>query len=824
MNEKSVSYDWEAYYRAAYEKEKKHNTVTAGKIADAEARQEDAALKLERIHNNAFWKLSAPVRKCYHALAARKAKAEADTETAAALAEGITADFSNGKIPSGMCITEGNIEITNDIETLKQMKPYHREYAKEVFRQKHPYLQWIALHEKERMPENEKAGQNAENAGKDTAAAEAGMFVDGIRQIDIAGTDLCIIACGNGIISAKTCEKVKTWFNNNENNNCIFTYPDEDYYWENLSGRMHPWFKPDWSPDTLLSFCYAGHMIIVRKSLCGPLCEEFPTTDSLRTDNHADACAAAFYHLCLRLEECALEGHYTIGHIQEVLFHNRYEADERTRRELVKAGKEGRDVLEMVESLLEKELEQGRGMPGAGASCLSVREAALQRRGIAAHFETGQYPGIYHVVYEMPQRSMISVIIPSKDHPDVLEKCLSSFRERTEYDSYEWIVVDNGSNAENRKRMELLQKEYGFTYLYEPMEFNFSAMCNRGAARAQGEYLLLLNDDIEILHGNWLHIMAGQASLPHTGAVGAKLWYAEGSSIQHVGITNMRIGPSHKLITYPDDRNYYYGRNQVVYDMIGVTAACLMIEKRKYMEAGGMDETMKVAYNDVDFCFKLIEAGYYNVLRNDAVLYHAESLSRGLDEEDEGKWERLLCEKENLYAKHPTMEGRDIFYHNSLIDNASHYACDFKFDYERYLKTIEPFVENAGNLAGMTEGILQLTVDRAEKQHKIHREEADIMFLMGWSYIPGDDNAKYERNIVLAHESGACLRVCPYPWFRRDAVGVLSGQVNVSLSGFVARIKKEKLQSGVWRVGMTATDLDTHQSFLTWSDKKMVVK
>ena len=790
MSNTPMQYDWSAYYKAAYEKEKKENTAIAGKIADAEAREADAAFKLERIHNNALWKLSAPVRKCYHAVMLRKAAAEND-------------------------------EITSDIKrisSLTTLQSSGQTYTKEVFRQKHPYLQWIT---------------DPANAGKGVASAsiaKPGRFVEGFRKFEVEGTDFTIVACGYGFLDAYIDEKVKSWFNNSTN--FLFAYADEDYYWEKLSNRMHPWYKPCWSPDTLLSFCYIGHVIIVRRSLCGSL----PEPEELQQDPYK-----AFYDLCLHLEERAASGRYKIIHIDEVLFHNRYEVSDRDKKRIAEAKRDGNDVLEIVEELLEKELEKGRDMTGCDASFLKIREAALQRRGIHAHFVSGQYPDIYHVVYEMPKsgiamlqaelgntaskrNNMVSVVIPSKDHPDILERCLASFRERTEYDNYEWIVVDNGSNEENKKRMEALRDEYGFLYLYVPMEFNFSAMCNLGAAKAQGEYLLLLNDDIEILHKDWLYIMAGQAAQPHVGAVGAKLWYAGSNSIQHIGITNMGIGPSHKLITYPDDRNYYYGRNLVTYDMIGVTAACLMIEKRKYLEVGGLDESMKVAYNDVDFCFKLIEAGYYNVLRNDAVLYHHESFSRGLDEEDEGKWERLLIEKENLYKKHPRMEGSDVFYHNSLIDNASHYACNFKFDYESNLKTLEPFAENAGNLAGMTEGVIQLTVDRAEKQHKIHRDEPDIMLIMGWGYIPGDDNAKYARNVVLEHENGICLRVRVFPWFRKDAVAVLSGQVNISLSGFVVRIKKEKLQSGVWKVGMIATDSDMHQSFLTWSDKKMTVE
>lgn len=786
-------YDWEAYYREAFEKEKKKNIVLAGKIADVEAKEADLAFKLERIQNNVFWKASAPARKCYHAL----------KRGSAAVSFPQTGRF---RVDSGKTAADDG---TGAEETI-------RAYEQEVFRQKHPYLQWIAQTEGKR------------NSSADGVKGERGVqngdeqLLRGCQMIEPENTELCIVVSGCGMLAAGALEKAEAWFAEREN--CLFAYTDEDYYWKNLSNRMHPWYKPCWSPDTMLSFCYMGHMVIVRKSLCQELLEE----KRGQMDSHAD-----FYDLCLRLEEWASVKGYGISHIEEVLFHNCYEPDEVEQRKIAEAEKQGKDVLEAAENLLKSELEQGRDMEGCGTSFHAVREAALRRRGIRAKLEAGAEPDIYHVVYEVPERDglwdfgksgMVSVVIPSKDHPEVLEKCLSSFRERTEYDNYEWIVVDNGSSPENKIRMEALREEYGFLYLYEPMEFNFSAMCNLGASRAQGEYLLFLNDDIEIIQKDWLRIMAGQAGQPHTGAVGAKLWYAGSDAIQHAGITNLAIGPSHKLITFPDDRCYYYGRNQVAYDVIGVTAACLLIERRKYREIGGFEESMKIAYNDVDFCFKLVEAGYYNVLRNDAVLYHNESLSRGLDEEDDGKWERLLREKENLYAGHPGMQGWDGFYHRSLIDNASRYACNFKFDHEDNLKTTEPFWVNAGNLARAQKGVLRLTIDRAEEQHKIHLDEPDIMFLMGWCYLPGEDNAKYTRNIIFQQADGSFYQAVPNPWYREDVEAVLCGQVNISLSGFTLRIKREKLHSGVWRVGMLATDANTGQQFLTWSDKEMIVK
>ncbi|MCM1174458.1 MAG: glycosyltransferase [Blautia sp.] len=784
-------YDWAAYYREAYEREKKKNTILAGKIADTEAKEADLAFRLERIRNHVFWKASAPARKCYHALKGAHA---------GALLSG------KGRSHAPAHAADGGAGAEEAV----------RAYEQEVFRQKHPYLQWIA--------QAENGIQTGKNVSADKAVFVGGdaRFIRGCRMIEPENTDLCIVVSGCGALAAGAAEKAAEWFREREN--CLFAYTDEDYYWQDPANRMHPWFKPCWSPDTMLSFCYMGHLIIVRKSLCRGLLEE--TRGKL--DSYAD-----FYDLCLRLEERAAEKKYGISHIEEVLFHNCYEPDEAGQRRLAEAEEQGEDVLAAAETLLRAELERGKDMAGCGASFHTVRKAALQRRGIRAELEAGADPDIYHVVYEVPERDgppaygkngMVSVVILSKDHPEVLEKCLSSFRDRTEYDCYEWIVVDNGSGPENRKRMEELQEEYGFLYLYEPMEFNFSAMCNLGASRAQGEYLLFLNDDIEIIQKDWLRIMAGQAGQPHTGAVGAKLWYTGSDAIQHAGITNLAIGPSHKLITFIDNKCYYYGRNQVTYDVIGVTAACLLIERRKYREAGGFEETMKVAYNDVDFCFKLTEAGYYNVLRNDAVLYHNESLSRGLDEEDWGKWERLLREKENLYARHPGMRGWDGFYHKSLIDNASRYACNFKFDYEDNLKTTELFSADAGNLAGARKGYLQLTVDRAEEQHKIHLEEPDIMLLMGWSYLPGEDNAKYTRNIVFQGDDGSFYRAVPNPWLREDVEAILSGQVNISLSGFTLRVKKEKLHSGVWRIGMLAADENTGQQFLTWSDRQMTVK
>jgi hypothetical protein len=251
-----------------------------------------------------------------------------------------------------------------------------------------------------------------------------------------------------------------------------------------------------------------------------------------------------------------------------------------------------------------------------------------------------------------------------------------------------------------------------------------------------------------------------------------------------------------------------------------------MVTREKYREVGGMDEEMAVAYNDVDFCFKLFEAGYYNVQRNDVVLYHHESLSRGLDEDEADKWDRLLQEKAALYAKHPAMDGSDPFYHKNLVDNASDYRCNYKFPYEEHLLTVDTARAEQSLMRRAKEGRLQLTVDRAEEQHKIRQDEEDILWIMGWSYVPGADNAAFERLLLLQGEDGSCVTAQPFPWHREDVESILPDECNVGLAGFTVRIRKTDLPAGCWKIGMlcrgTAAE-NKGSKLLTWSDKTVTI-
>jgi GT2 family glycosyltransferase len=270
------------------------------------------------------------------------------------------------------------------------------------------------------------------------------------------------------------------------------------------------------------------------------------------------------------------------------------------------------------------------------------------------------------VVYTLKNSPLVSIIIPSKDNFEVFERCVNSIIAKTEYKNYEMIVVDNGSNAENTAKYAALCKKIKAVYKREEEEFNFPRMCNKGAWLAKGDILLFLNDDTEVREGGWLEAMAGQAALDHAGAVGAKLLYPNGSEIQHCGILNLPIGPCHALAPFDDAILHYFCRNRLDYNYLAVTAACLCIEKKKFDEVHGFDESFAVAYNDVELCFKLHEKGYYNSVRNDAVLYHHESLSRGHDEKDREKHKRQMAEMDRLYALHPLLRGKDPFYNVNL--------------------------------------------------------------------------------------------------------------------------------------------------------------
>lgn len=411
----------------------------------------------------------------------------------------------------------------------------------------------------------------------------------------------------------------------NQDKSLDFIYSDEDKLSEDGKHRHQPHFKPDWSPDTMMSLMYTCHLGVYRKRIGDEL-------EWLRTGFEG----AQDYDFTLRFTEKTKN----IGHVTKILYHWR------ERKESTAINPEAKDYI--VDATKK------------------VKTEALQRRGYEAELEWVDNIYQFRVNYKPVGNPKISVIIPSKDNFDVYKRCIETLTEKTKYKNYEIVTVDNGSSEENRKKYEQYNKDKGQKYIYKPMDFNFSKMCNIGVENSDGELVLLLNDDMEIIDGEWMERMAGHAMLPYTGAVGAKLLYPNSTLIQHTGVFSFDSGPSHALCRYDDNTIFNFCRNKIEYNYSAVTAACLMVTREKYLEVGGLDESFAVAYNDVKFCFDLLEKGYYNLVRTDAVLYHHESLSRGSDVLDKAKYERLLKERRRLYDIHPSLEGKDPFYNPNL--------------------------------------------------------------------------------------------------------------------------------------------------------------
>lgn len=569
-------------------------------------------------------------------------------------------------------------------------------------------------------------------------------------------------------------------------------YTDEDEVNHEETVRMNPWFKPDYAPDTLLSYFYFGSMVAMRQQTFESALSTIISkkevvnrnTDSLEkqeaeVDNFGTFVSEKNSNqrknvYALVLEACSTLKREQVYHLKKVLYssHNiTYWGFE----------EEYKEIREYYNNRREREEEKG-----------------------------------------------VSIIIPSKDNPSVLDRCLKSIKKWTRNMPYEIIVVDNGSNAENKEKLETMQKDIGFAYLYKPMEFNFSKMCNMGAVAAEYELLLFLNDDCEVRGSKWLTHMASIAKVKTNGAVGAKLYYPDSKRIQHCGIYNIHVGPVHKLQFKEDIRPYYDRRNLDVRNVLAVTAACLMVRKSVFEEIKGFDENLQVAFNDVDFCYKVYEAGYNNVVDNTIHLWHHESLSRGSDESS-AKLNRLMQEKRKLYQNHAKLWEEDPYYHpgftTDILDTG--YSFDYEYPHHMHLavehptpmqglpksiredQCVAPMVEYAGDLQGWF-----LEEDLIGKIEGIMGTN-QAAYLQGNVVVLGSDNACFEKKLVLRHDSsGELYEISPEWFYRPDVFTNLQDQTNVALSGFACLVNMDAMPAGRYEVGILVMDKISKQSLL----------
>lgn len=419
----------------------------------------------------------------------------------------------------------------------------------------------------------------------------------------MARGEFVVFADHDDILEADALYEMASLLNEDPETDVIYT--DEDKI--NRAGNAYfgPHFKPDFSMELLCCNNYICHLFAVRRELLGRVGLLDPAYDG-----------AQDYDFILRCAEQARR----IRHIPKVLYHWRTHP----------ASTAGNPASK------EYAFEAGR----------RAVEAHYRRVGIEAVTERTSLRGRYRTRFALQGHPLVSILIPNKDHVEDLRRCLTSIWEKTTYDNYEIVVIENNSvEPETESYYQSLEADAGRTVriLRYAGPFNFSAIHNFAVPRADGEYVILLNNDTEVRSPSWIEELLGLCQKREVGAVGAKLYYPDGT-IQHAGVVLGLCGvASHLLIGSAGDKDGYAGRLVSVQDYSAVTAACMMTNKAVYEQVGGMEEALAVAYNDIDYCLKLQNMGLHVLFTPYAELTHYESKSRGPEDTQE-KQARLHSE------------------------------------------------------------------------------------------------------------------------------------------------------------------------------------
>ncbi len=600
-------------YREAYEQEKYKSTYLAGRVAELEDQVDDLQFKLDRIKNNPVWKASAPFRRCMHfcirqvdrvkncgSLSGVIDKMKYKANERKAMCHYGTESFPDDAEREHQKNTVFDRMVKVSVLTPLWNTPenFLREMIESVQAQTyqnwelcladgsddaHAYVgeicrEYAAKDSRIVYKKLEKNGGIAENTNRCLEMA-TGEFVAPFDHDDLLHP--CVLYEYVKVINEKDADYIycdEATFKNGDVNQMI---------------TMH--FKPDYAIDNLRANNYICHFSMFDKKL-------LEGTELYRTkfDGSQD------HDMILRLTDKARN----VVHVPKLLYYWRQHAGS------VSSGVEAKPYV----------VESARG---------AVADH-LRRHGFA-NFKitsTRAFETIFKITYEIIGEPKISIIIPNKDHVEDLRRCITSIIEKSTYDNYEIIVVEN--NSETREIFayyEELANNPAVKIITYKGDFNYSAINNLGVTEASGEYVLLLNNDIQIITVNWMEELLMYAQRPDVGAVGAKLYYPD-KTIQHAGVV-IGLG-AHRTaghVHYRQKRENlgYMGRLCYAQNMSAVTGACLLVKKALYEEAGGLDESFAVSLNDVDFCLKLRRLGYLNVFTPFAEAYHYESASRGSD-------------------------------------------------------------------------------------------------------------------------------------------------------------------------------------------------
>ena len=415
----------------------------------------------------------------------------------------------------------------------------------------------------------------------------------------------------------------------NEHPGTDVVYTDEDKVTMDGKRYFDPHFKPDFNLDMLRCNNYICHIFVVKREILeqvGMLRKEFD--------------GAQDFDFILRCCEKA----ENIRHVAKILYHWRNHP----------ASTAGNPESKMYA------YEAGR----------NAVQAHYDRIGMKAEVSMTEQWGRYRTKLFVEGEPLVTIIIPNKDHKKELKTCVDSLFEKTSYQNFEILIIENNSTGKEifAYYKELEAAHENVRVLTWEKEFNYSAINNFGAEHARGEYLLLLNNDIEVKTENWMEEMLSYCQREDVGIVGAKLLFPN-EKIQHAGVI-LGMGPSgtagHLFYNFPGDQFVYAGRSQTTQDLSAVTAACMMVKKELYQKVGGMDEAFQVAFNDIDFCLRVRETGKLVVFQAYAELYHHESLTRGYETSQKNK--KRFKEEIKLFKTRwkDILEAGDPYYNPNL--------------------------------------------------------------------------------------------------------------------------------------------------------------
>lgn len=652
-----------AFYKEAYEQEKMRAASLAGRLADAKNEADSLQFQLDRIKNNPMWKASKPLRVSMHwglrnyrrlrnlggpRNIARKLR-QKKMEREARKLHG-TASFPTPEQAREQSETKFDrmVKISILVPLYNTPMKFLTEMIDSVKNQ--TYQNWelcLADGSDAQHPEvGEKCREYAEADSRivyHKLEKNEGISGNTNRCYELATGDYIGLFDHDDILHPSALYEYVKVINEQ---GADYIYCDETTFkGDSIDNMITLHFKPDFSIDNLRANNYICHFSVFAREL-------LEGTELFRSnfDGSQD------HDMILRLTANAKN----VVHVPKLLYY-------------------WRSHKASVASDISAK-------PYAIAAAKGAVADHLTRCGFK-NFEiksTRAFETIFEIKYEILSEDKISILIPNKDHVDDLKRCIESIQTRSTYENYEIIVIENNSsNKETFEYYKTLKDQEKIKIVTYEGEFNYSKINNFGAGFATGKYLLLLNNDTQVITMNWLESMLMYAQREDVGAVGAKLYYGD-QTIQHAGIViglgaHRTAGHTHYKINH--DNLGYMGKLCYAQNVSAVTGACLMVKTSLYDELGGLDESFKIALNDVDFCLRLREKGYLNVFTPFAELYHFESASRGSDIEDKAKAERYNEEAKHFRDKwKEVLEKGDPYYNPNFSLDHSDYSLKTKLD------------------------------------------------------------------------------------------------------------------------------------------------